>query len=62
MDGSGGLQRQRPEPPAEGKELSEEEKRKKNYETEMKSWLLERMQAPIEGTDQKYEIHTFMDY
>lgn len=34
--------------PAEGNELSEEEKRKKNYEAEVKSWLLERMQAPIE--------------
>ncbi|XP_026174683.1 nuclear receptor coactivator 7 isoform X2 [Mastacembelus armatus] len=29
-------------------ELSEEEIRKKNYEAEVKSWLLERMQAPIE--------------
>ncbi|KAM3861206.1 nuclear receptor coactivator 7 [Diretmus argenteus] len=28
--------------------LSEEERRKKNYEAEVKSWLLERMQAPIE--------------
>ncbi|XP_033846866.1 nuclear receptor coactivator 7 [Periophthalmus magnuspinnatus] len=35
--------------PAEGNELSEEEKRKKNYEAEVKSWLLQRMQAPIEG-------------
>ncbi|XP_029984329.1 nuclear receptor coactivator 7 isoform X1 [Sphaeramia orbicularis] len=34
--------------PPEGNELSEEEKRKKNYEAEVKSWLLERMQAPIE--------------
>lgn len=34
--------------PAEGNELSEEEKRKKNYEAEVKSWLLQRMQAPIE--------------
>ncbi|XP_028295651.1 nuclear receptor coactivator 7 isoform X2 [Gouania willdenowi] len=31
---------------AEG--LSEEEKRKKLYEAEMKSWLLQKMQAPIE--------------
>ncbi|KAF7658312.1 hypothetical protein LDENG_00014740 [Lucifuga dentata] len=28
--------------------ISEEERRKKSYEAEMKSWLLERMQAPIE--------------
>lgn len=34
--------------PAEGNELSEEEKRKKNYEAEVKTWLLQRMQAPIE--------------
>lgn len=34
--------------PAEGNAQSEEEKRKKNYEAEVKSWLLERMQAPIE--------------
>ncbi|XP_061602659.1 nuclear receptor coactivator 7 isoform X1 [Cololabis saira] len=44
----GSLQRQRPETPAEGEELSEEEKRKKNYEAEMKSWLLQRIQAPIQ--------------
>ena len=34
---------------AGGNELSEEEKRKKCYEAEVKSWLLQRMQAPIEG-------------
>ncbi|XP_028252370.1 nuclear receptor coactivator 7 isoform X2 [Parambassis ranga] len=34
--------------PVEGSELSEEEKRKKNYDAEMKSWLRERIQAPIE--------------
>lgn len=43
--------RQSPDRPAGGAELSEEERRKKNYEAEMKSWLLERMQAPIEGRD-----------
>nr|XP_019953061.1 PREDICTED: nuclear receptor coactivator 7-like [Paralichthys olivaceus] len=37
-----------PERPAEGAELSEEERRKKSYEAEVKSWLMERMQAPIE--------------
>lgn len=36
-----------PDGPAEGNELSEEEKRKKNYEAEVKSWLHKRMQAPI---------------
>ncbi|XP_008290512.1 nuclear receptor coactivator 7 [Stegastes partitus] len=40
--------RQSPDTPAEGEELSEEERQKKNYEAEMKSWLLERMQTPIE--------------
>uniref|UniRef100_A0A669EX90 Nuclear receptor coactivator 7 n=1 Tax=Oreochromis niloticus TaxID=8128 RepID=A0A669EX90_ORENI len=34
--------------PAEEDELSEEERQKKTYELEMKSWLLKRMQAPIE--------------
>ncbi|XP_071335309.1 nuclear receptor coactivator 7 isoform X2 [Trachinotus anak] len=33
---------------ADEDELSEEERRKKNYEAEVKSWLMERMQAPIE--------------
>ncbi|KAM9339620.1 nuclear receptor coactivator 7 [Symphorus nematophorus] len=37
-----------PDGPAGGAELSEEERRRKNYEAEVKSWLLERMQAPIE--------------
>jgi len=49
--GRSALERQSPDKPAEGDELSEEEKRKKNYEAEMKSWFLERMQAPIKGTD-----------
>ncbi|XP_062292694.1 nuclear receptor coactivator 7 [Scomber scombrus] len=40
--------RQSPDRSAEGGELSEEEIRKKSYEAEVKSWLLERMQAPIE--------------
>uniref|UniRef100_A0AAX7THF2 Nuclear receptor coactivator 7 n=1 Tax=Astatotilapia calliptera TaxID=8154 RepID=A0AAX7THF2_ASTCA len=37
-----------PDRPAEEDELSEEERQKKTYELEMKSWLLKRMQAPIE--------------
>lgn len=44
--------RQSPDRPAGGAELSEEERRKKSYEAEMNSWLLERMQAPIEGMNQ----------
>uniref|UniRef100_UPI0037E80421 nuclear receptor coactivator 7 n=1 Tax=Semicossyphus pulcher TaxID=241346 RepID=UPI0037E80421 len=46
--GNSSLKRQSPDRPAGGAELSEEEKRKKSYEAEVKSWLLERMQAPIE--------------
>ncbi|XP_029903012.1 nuclear receptor coactivator 7 [Myripristis murdjan] len=34
--------------PREEGGLSEEERRKKSYEAEVRSWLLERMQAPIE--------------
>ncbi|XP_042359819.1 nuclear receptor coactivator 7 isoform X2 [Plectropomus leopardus] len=37
-----------PDGSADGAELSEEERRKKSYDAEVKSWLLERMQAPIE--------------
>ncbi|XP_060947306.1 nuclear receptor coactivator 7 isoform X2 [Limanda limanda] len=37
-----------PDRPAEGAELSEEERRKKSCEAEVKSWLMARMQAPIE--------------
>ncbi|XP_041814972.1 nuclear receptor coactivator 7 isoform X2 [Chelmon rostratus] len=40
--------RQSPDRPAGGAEHSEEEKQRKSYEAEVKSWLLERMQAPIE--------------
>ncbi|XP_035535004.1 nuclear receptor coactivator 7 isoform X2 [Morone saxatilis] len=46
--GNSGPKRQSPDRPACGAELSEEERRKKSYEAEVKSWLLERMQAPIE--------------
>lgn len=37
-----------PDRPAGGAEPSEEERQKKSYEADIKSWLLERMQAPIE--------------
>ncbi|KAI4802327.1 hypothetical protein KUCAC02_020175 [Chaenocephalus aceratus] len=40
--------RQSPVRPAGGAELSEEEIRKKSNEAEVKTWLLERMHAPIE--------------
>lgn len=40
---------QSPDRSGGGAELSEDERRKKSYEAEMKSWLLERMQAPIKG-------------
>ncbi|XP_078130401.1 nuclear receptor coactivator 7b isoform X1 [Sander vitreus] len=46
--GDSSPKRQSPDRPAGGAELSEEETRKKNYEAEVKSWLLERVQAPIE--------------
>ncbi|XP_039981678.1 nuclear receptor coactivator 7 isoform X2 [Xiphias gladius] len=46
--GNSSPKRQSPDRPVEGDELSEEERRKKNYEAEVKSWLMERMQAPIE--------------
>lgn len=46
--GNSSPRRQSPDGPAGGAELSEEERRRKNYEAEVKSWLLERMQAPIE--------------
>lgn len=37
----------------------EEERRKANYEAEMKSWLLERMQAPIKGRSRSSGCHCF---
>uniref|UniRef100_A0A1A7Z6D4 Nuclear receptor coactivator 7 n=1 Tax=Iconisemion striatum TaxID=60296 RepID=A0A1A7Z6D4_9TELE len=45
--GTSGLGGQNPGRPAEGGGVSEEERLKKNYESEMKSWLLKRMQVPI---------------
>ncbi|XP_044025301.1 nuclear receptor coactivator 7 isoform X2 [Siniperca chuatsi] len=46
--GNSSPKRQSPDRPAGGAEFSEEERRKKNYEAEVTSWLLKRMQAPIE--------------
>lgn len=51
--GMSGLERQSPDRPAEGGELSEARQRK-NYESEMKSWLLKRMQIPIKGPTSTY--------
>uniref|UniRef100_A0A1A8QNP8 Nuclear receptor coactivator 7 n=1 Tax=Nothobranchius pienaari TaxID=704102 RepID=A0A1A8QNP8_9TELE len=45
--GTSGLGGQNPGRPAKGGKAGEE-RLKKNYESEMKSWLLKRMQAPIE--------------
>ncbi|XP_075940705.1 nuclear receptor coactivator 7 [Anarhichas minor] len=46
--GDSNPKKQSPDRPAGGAEVSEEERRKKSYEAEVKSWLLERIQAPIE--------------
>lgn len=55
VQGNIGPKRQSPDRPEEEGEVSEEERRKKNYEAEVKSWLLERMQAPIEGRCHKLD-------
>lgn len=52
VHGKSSPKRQSPDWPAGGAELSEEERRKKSYEAEVKSWLLERMQAPVKGMSQ----------
>lgn len=54
--GNTGPMRQSSDRPEEEDGVSEEERRKKNYEAEVKSWLLERMQAPIEGMKYKVDI------
>ncbi|XP_040925491.1 nuclear receptor coactivator 7 isoform X2 [Betta splendens] len=46
--GNTGPMRQSPSRSEEGGGISEEERRKKTYEAEVKSWLLQRIQAPIE--------------
>lgn len=45
VHGTSNLKRQSPDTPTSGSPG----RRRKSYEAEMKSWLLERMQAPIEG-------------
>lgn len=49
VHGNSSPKRQSSERRVDEDDLSEEERRKKNYEAEVKSWLMERMQAPIEG-------------
>lgn len=56
VHGNIGPMRQSPDRPEEEDDVSEEERRKKNYEAEVKSWLLERMQAPIEGRSPKLDL------
>uniref|UniRef100_A0A8C5D1G5 Nuclear receptor coactivator 7 n=1 Tax=Gadus morhua TaxID=8049 RepID=A0A8C5D1G5_GADMO len=53
-DGREGLASQE-KPQGEASGLSAEERRKKTYKAEMKSWLLERMQAPIQDMLQSSE-------
>lgn len=48
IHGNSSPKRQSSERRVDEDDLSEEERRKKNYEAEVKSWLMERMQAPIE--------------
>ncbi|MEQ2157589.1 hypothetical protein GOODEAATRI_003296 [Goodea atripinnis] len=48
IQGRSGLGRQNPDTPAGGDGVTEEERQKKNQESEMSSWLLKRIQAPIE--------------
>lgn len=47
--GMSGTKAQSPDRPTSGSQMSEMERQRKSYEAEVKSWLLERMQAPIEG-------------
>lgn len=44
-------ERQSPKTPTEAAELSEEDRQKQSYEAEVKSWLMERIQAPIAGQE-----------
>lgn len=53
VNGNPSPKRQSPDGLEGGVEISEEERRKKSHDAEVKSWLLERMQAPIEGTNQR---------
>lgn len=43
------MKTQSPDRPTSGSQTSEMDRHRESYEAEMKSWLLQRMQAPIEG-------------
>lgn len=43
------MKTQSPDRPTSGSQMSEVDRHRESYEAEMKSWLLQRMQAPIEG-------------
>lgn len=49
--GTSSLKRQSPDRPTSGSPTSETHRRRKSFEAELKSWLFEKIQAPIEGMD-----------
>lgn len=49
--GTSSLKRQSPDRATSGCLLSETHRRRKSYEAELKSWLFEKIQAPIKGMD-----------
>lgn len=51
VHGTSNLKRQSPDRPTSGGQLSEADRQRKSNEAELKSWLLEKIQAPIEGRD-----------
>lgn len=51
VHGTSSLKRQSPDRPTSASQMSETARRRKSYEAELKSWLLEKIQAPIEGMD-----------
>lgn len=51
VHGTSSLKRQSPDRPTSASQMSETGRRRKSYEAELKSWLLEKIQAPIEGMD-----------
>lgn len=51
VHGTSSLKRQSPDRPTSAGQTSETNRRRKSYEAELKLWLLEKIQAPIEGTD-----------
>lgn len=51
LHGMSSLKRQSPDRPTSGSQMSETHRRRKSFEAELKSWLLEKIQAPIAGMD-----------